>query len=134
IDVTGHGTRANAKNGVLISSAAKNTIGGTAAGARNVISGNRGSGVLIGGVAATGNVLQANYIGTDVTGTRALGNVGSGVTLTGHGNTIGGVAGAGNGIASKANYGIDISRAADNLVQGNLIRGNPSAGIIPAAA
>src|SRR3972149_2702221 len=56
---------------VHIDTISNNTIGGTAAGARNVISGNNhfaGSGVNIVGSAATGNVVQGNFIGTDVTG------------------------------------------------------------------
>ena len=42
-----------------------NTIGGTAAGDRNVISGSvQGGGVFIHG-SATGNLVAGNYIGTD---------------------------------------------------------------------
>jgi hypothetical protein len=46
------------------------TIGGTTPDARNLISGNVGSGIAFGG---TGNTVQGNLIGTDVTGTLALG-------------------------------------------------------------
>ena len=45
-----------------------NTIGGTTAGARNVISGNTGEGILIAGAGATGNVVEGDYIGTDDSG------------------------------------------------------------------
>ena len=58
-----------------------NTIGGTAAGAGNVISGNTDDGVEITGTGTTGNVVAGNYIGTDVTGTVALGNGLDGVEI-----------------------------------------------------
>jgi hypothetical protein len=48
---------------------------GTAAG-RNVISGNRTRGVAVGGAGSTnGHRIIGNFIGTDISGTRALGNV-----------------------------------------------------------
>ena len=47
------------------------TLGGTTSAARNIVSGNLTDGVL---VADGGNVVQGNYIGTDITGTAALGN------------------------------------------------------------
>ena len=45
-----------------------NTIGGTTAAARNIISGNSPHGILISYPEADGNYVQGNYIGTDVTG------------------------------------------------------------------
>jgi titin len=68
-DKTGAVAMGNGYAGVHISGAF-NTVGGSAAGARNVISGNGG------GVDLTnqGNVVRGNYIGTDSTGTKALGN------------------------------------------------------------
>ena len=67
-----------------------NTVGGTTAGARNVISGNS-DGVLITGDA---NLVEGNYIGTDASGanvSNAVGNTYDGVQLYGSANTIGGV-------------------------------------------
>jgi hypothetical protein len=58
-DKNGAPVLGNAGNGVYISGAG-NTVGGTTAAARNVISGNAGSGVSI--------------VGTDATGNRVLGN------------------------------------------------------------
>ena len=73
-DYTGTMALGNALSGVEIAdSASNNTIGGTAAGDRNVISGSPEGGVFIHG-SATGNLVAGNYIGTDVTGTMALGN------------------------------------------------------------
>jgi hypothetical protein len=47
----------------------------------NIISANGGDGVRIEGNQAQSNVLEGNYIGTDVTGTVALGNRGDGVAI-----------------------------------------------------
>src|SRR5262249_22736089 len=64
--------------GVYVSGA-NNTIGGTAAGAGNLLSGNTLDGVFVIGSSARNNVIQGNFIGTDVTGTQPLGNGGNGV-------------------------------------------------------
>ena len=94
-DVSGTKALGNALIGVEIAdSASKNTIGGTAAGDRNLISGSvQGGGVLIDG-SATGNLVAGNYIGTDLTGTKALGNALVGVEIadSASNNTIGGTA------------------------------------------
>ena len=75
-----HGTAAlgNFETGVTIHTGRNNTIGGTEAGARNVISGND-YGILIGDLAATGNRVQGNYIGTDAAGDLAVPNAEMGV-------------------------------------------------------
>ena len=63
-----------------------NLVGGTAAGDRNIISGNAGDGIFITG--GNNNQIAGNYIGTDVTGTAALANVDEGVEIAGGtGNT-----------------------------------------------
>ena len=60
-------------DGVEIDSGASgNTIGGTTAAARNIISANAYSGVEIDD--ANDNLVEGDFIGTDVTGTVALGN------------------------------------------------------------
>src|SRR5437660_1688836 len=72
--------------GILISGAPNNVIGGTTAAARNIVSGNTVLGIDILNAGATNNVVQGNYVGTDVTGSTALGN-GNGVN--GHGIEVG---------------------------------------------
>ena len=79
--------------GVLIgfSNAANNTLGGTAAGAGNLISGNFGDGVLLNPALGPGNMILGNRIGTDITGTIALPNQGNGVEIDGSNVTVGGI-------------------------------------------
>ena len=94
-----------------------NTIGGTTASARNLISGNIGAGVLLG---FSGNLVEGNFIGTDVTGTAVLGNSDRGVSVSGTGNTVGGnTVGAGN-VISGNNRGVQFNGSA-HFLQGNLI-------------
>src|SRR5262249_61506682 len=58
----------NTHEGIWNYDSPNNTIGGSSAAARNVISGNRGMGIQLGGTGATSGVLvTANYIGTHVT-------------------------------------------------------------------
>ncbi len=121
-DVTGTVALENGR-ALLILDAPDNLIGGTASGARNIISGNL-PGISIEGPDATGNVIQGNYIGTDVTGTAPLGNRGATIRLTNgaSNNTIGGTAaGAGNIVANSAWVGIGLFADAGT---GNRIRSN----------
>src|SRR5262249_28750367 len=71
-DVSGRLNLGNVHNGVLVKDAPGNTVGGTAAGARNLISGNGFTGVLISDAGATANVVQGNFIGTNAAGTAAV--------------------------------------------------------------
>ena len=124
-DVTGRADLGNAGDGVQVLDAPENTIGGTTAGARNVISGNGIAGVSISGVGSTGNLVEGNFLGADVTGTAPLGNSRFGVIvhLGASGNTVGGTAlGARNVVADNRDYGAEVSNGArDNLVLGNFI-------------
>ena len=132
-DVTGTIDRGNVDDGLDIRTSS-NTIGGTTAAARNIISGNDGDGVVLTTGGATSNVVQGNYIGTDVTGTNPLGNGTHGVRLdnTASNNTIGGtVAGAANIIAFSAGRGVLLTATAGtgNTIQRNSIFNNTSLGI-----
>src|SRR5262249_8095450 len=122
-DATGTVDMGSTIDGIVILTA-NNTIGGTTAAARNIISGNNSSGIFITGVPATGNLVQGNYIGTDVTGTNDLGN-GVGVTITNApNNTVGGTAaGARNIISGNDGNGVSLNQnsASGNQVQGNYI-------------
>ena len=78
-DITGTVALGNMDWGVVLQEAADNTVGGSTAGAGNLISGNDEGGVAIRGIQSVGDVVQGNLIGTDITGTKALGNGYSGV-------------------------------------------------------
>src|SRR5205807_244967 len=99
---------------------------GLAAGSRNLISGNGESrlsnGVLLDGPDTTGNLVQGNFIGVDVDGARALGNVGNGVRVTeSSGNVIGGAEpGARNVISGNRENGILID-GTGGLAPGNAV-------------
>jgi hypothetical protein len=106
-------------------------LGGTVAAARNVISGN-GTGVTLESGSANAGFVQGNYIGTDVTGTKALPNF-RGVFLDGLSVTIGGdTPGARNVIAGNVENGIQMSKSAggNHRVLGNFI-GVAADGVTP---
>lgn len=95
-----------------------NLIGGTAAGAGNLISGNQGGGIITSGNSTR---IQGNLIGTDVTGTRKIPNTAAGISANGQDILVGGVtAGARNVISGNASDGVSI-RGAGSKVQGNFI-------------
>ncbi len=133
-DRTGTRRLGNATAGVLLFfQSTANTIGGTAAGAGNVISANGGNGVEIDAAGTSGNAVLGNRVGTDVSGTKALGNVGDGVFLSGGaaGNTVGGTAkGSGNVLAFNANgvVLVDAATVGDSVL-GNSVFGNVGPGI-----
>ena len=117
----------------IVAGASDNTIGGTIDGAGDVISGNSGEGLAIQSTSSTGNVVEGDYIGTDMTGNAALGNY-FGIQLSAAGNTIGGtVKGARNIIAGNDGTGDYVAGsqivfagnpgylADDNLIAGNYI-------------
>ena len=122
-DVNGTADLGNSAIGVYIERAPSNTIGGTTAGAANIISGNDSNGVYLYGSGATGNQVQGNYIGTDVSGTLDLGNL-NGVVISGAPtNTIGGTTSGARNVISGNGFGVFISGsgATGNVVQGNYI-------------
>jgi titin len=108
-----------------------NTIGGTAAGAGNVIAANGGDGIVLGGVYAIANLIQGNFIGTDTTGAKNLGNAGHGVDVQVYGNSIGGtVRGAGNTIAFNGEAGVAVVDNANEVpILSNAIYANHRLGI-----
>ena len=112
-------------SGIVVQAGAiNNTIGGTVPGTANIISGNSGEGVLVSDFGTAGNFIQGNFIGTDISGGKALGNAYAGVALYGgaEGNLIGGAsARERNIISDNGTYGVTIS---DVGTSGNIIEGN----------
>ena len=123
LDITGTNVLPNGNAGIGVSAAAKSQIGGAAAGARNIISGNNSYGLFVYGAQATNNVIQGNYIGPDRTGLRAVGNKYEGIYMEGgSSNQIGGTnAGAGNLISGNGTVGIWFTNTTLNVIQGNYI-------------
>jgi len=134
----------------VINSSSSNTIGGTTPGAGNIISNNRVAGIDIGlpDSRSTGNLVQGNFIGTDITGTKALGNgpstgicLGAGVCIGSSGNIIGGTTPEERNVIS-GNLGVGVAITNVNLrgvpVEGNYITdvtgthalGNLDAGVV----
>lgn len=127
IGTNGAGNSAIANNGrgIAVQNAPNNLIGGTVPGARNIISGNRATGARVLGGSATGNVIQGNYVGTDVTGVAYIPNS-RGLQSRANNTLIGGpTPEAANLIAGNGVDGVALTNEAnDNLVQGNTIHGN----------
>jgi CSLREA domain-containing protein len=116
-------TAAPDANGIIVASGAGNTIGGTTATARNLISGNTLNGIVISSIAGNTTV-EGNFIGTTSLGTNALPNGADGIVISGGSpsNSVGGAsAGAGNVISGNAAKGVLIT---DPGTTGNLISGN----------
>ena len=133
-DTTGRAPLGNIQDGIYLNNGASdNTIGGAAPGDENVISANGGTGVWISDGGTTGNVLARNFIGTDITGTRALGNLQGGVAIVNgaSGNFIGSTDEGGGNFISANGFdgsggtfsGIMISgdTTDNNVVQHNII-------------
>ena len=110
-------------NGIEVLNDAGATIGGTSAGARNVISGFGSTGIVLQSTVPC--VVQGNFIGINATGTAGLGNNIGGIIIVTDNNLIGGPAsGAGNVISGNLSDGILISQGSNNTVQGNFIGTN----------
>jgi uncharacterized protein (TIGR02145 family) len=126
-DITGMNPLSNSQ-GMFISAAHDNIIGGSVVGERNIVSGNENVGIeLID--SATNNIIKGNFIGTDSLGTGSLPNL-IGIDLNGSRNNIigGSEPGAGNIISGNLTSGLSFSGSPeshiiskDNIVYGNYI-------------
>ncbi len=143
VDVTGNAAIPNGKQGVQVFSAANCVIGGTAAGAGNVISGNGSTGsagypnanVDSSAGANSPTLIQGNRIGTNAAGTAAptgLPPVTAAGVIPGLGSTVGGtVAAAGNIIGFNEGPGVLVvpGTTTGAAVLGNSIFSNNGLGI-----
>ena len=118
-DITGTLDLGNSSNGIFASNIFGNdshmTIGGPGAAARNLISGNGGFGIYVRDH-SHGSLIQGNYIGTDITGSVAIGNSSDGLKIESMNNQL-----LGNVISGNFGRGIDLNNAAQNVIQGNRI-------------
>jgi hypothetical protein len=140
VNAAGNAAVPNQREGILITTAGPdadvhgNTVGGTALGAGNVISGNRFDGIVLGSFQTTSNIVQGNFIGTDATGSFAIPNNGDGVSIdSSRNNIIGGsepgarnvISGNGdNGSGTGRGNGLSVGNSAGASATGNIIRGN----------
>ncbi len=115
----------NGSSGIRLGNGAQgNQIGGTTPQARNVISGNALNGIFITDANTTGNLVVGNYLGVNPTGTGAVPNGRTGVSIGAgaNNNLIGGPsAGAGNLICGNGTYGVALG---DQGTQANSVQGN----------
>lgn len=124
-NITGTAAIGNFSDGILISEGPqRNRIGGPTPAERNLISGNGGNGISIDGAETISNTIIGNYIGTDASGTAALGNMGpgGGIQVWSPRNIIGGyLPSEGNLVSSNGSNGISLigRRAYGNRVIGN---------------
>lgn len=134
VNAAGTGILSNSQEGIRIVDSSGSTVGGSTAGARNVISGNNSHGVVIiqsGNRDVMNNVLPAannqvvgNYIGVDAGGNTRIRNNGSGVLINAAGNTVGGSTSAvRNVLSGNVGNGVSLSSsfASGNSVTGNYI-------------
>jgi CSLREA domain-containing protein len=126
VDLDGVTAAGNSASGIVLENSSNNRIGGPSKSQRNLISANtgkgNGGGILMNG--GTNNVIQGNFIGTDINGTLDRGNLGRGIALNGStNNTIGGPEpGAGNLISGNRATGVRLLAGSDNnLIQANFM-------------
>jgi len=118
-DVTGTIALGNRPAGVGVSDS---IVGGSSPAARNIISGNMNGVELFAG----SSQVIGNFIGTEATGTAALGNTQSGIVFDDNasGSTIGGAIGLGNTIAFNGSHGIVMPGPTTNPIKNNAILTN----------
>jgi hypothetical protein len=129
VDATGTADLPNEDIDVYIYESAGNVVGGTVAAARNVIAGScKAACVAIEfGEVANGNLIQGNYIGTDVTGTVDLNDTATGIFLGAGPNTVVGGTDPGARNVISGNGGnfngrdVFLQDVTGHLVQGNYI-------------
>jgi IPT/TIG domain/Periplasmic copper-binding protein (NosD)/S-layer homology domain len=113
--------------GVSVSNSDGATIGGAAAGEGNLISGNSSDGISVSG--SDDVSILGNLIGTDATGTLALGNV-TGIDANSAAGFVIGAPGAGNVISGNFNGMLLNNLVTNAVLHGNFI-GTDSTGTVP---
>jgi hypothetical protein len=118
-DATGTNGLGNGSEGIRITGggATGNLIGGATVAARNIVSSNVADGISI-TFGPFGNVVRGNYVGTDASGTRRLGNH-DGIQISGNGSN----AVIANVVCGNWQHGVIVDGELEihSVVQGNLI-------------
>ena len=105
-NAAGTATVPNGLNGISLSGGVGHLVGGPGVGEGNVVSGNV-RGIDIDN--ADDVRIEGNLVGTDVTGTVALGNSSGGILVaSGLGYAIGGPGGAGNVVSGNTGFGVSV--------------------------
>ncbi len=103
LETTGSGKLSNDIGLVIATGSSDNLVGGHNPGEGNIISGNTNSGILVADHLTKNNIIRGNKIGTDITGTTALGN----------------------------DFGITLATfSSNNLADSNLVSGNTHEGVM----
>ncbi len=127
----------NRVDGVLIVSAASgNVIGGSSAGAGNLIDGSVSSGVHV-ALGATHNTFKGNLVGLNASGRAAMGNGNVGIFIDGAAaNVFGGSGTAANFVTGDGQTDISLVGAgsSNNVIDGNLVGTDITGGLALAAA
>lgn len=127
-NAAGTAARSNGQDGISVISSPGVVIGGTAAGARNVVSGNTLSGVVI--TDSDDVKVQGNFVGLDLAGQGAIGNLVAGIRITGTSAScrIGGTTSAARNVVSgNGGAGIVIDASGSGqMLQGNVIGADPT--------
>jgi len=128
-DADGTSALGNEHDG-YVSTSSDNILGGSTLSARNIISANgrpltgetvRYPGVTI--LSATGNKVQNNYIGTDVTGTLPIGNGDAGLLVSGASSTLI----QDNVISANGSHGVSLGGFANDPSTGKQVFGGTGA-------
>jgi trimeric autotransporter adhesin len=129
----------NGRSGiVLANTGGANVIGGTTSASRNIVSGNGYFGIELVGATTQNETIQNNFIGTDTSGSIAVGNAVGGISISEGAsfNIVGGNVSVINVISGNQGPGIQIGGAtatatpANNSIEGNFI-GVDSSGSLP---
>lgn len=147
IGVDATGTTASGNGiGILVSASSKNQIGGTTPETLNLISGNKTDGIELSGDNRKPNHIEGNYIGTDISGDVALGNLGEGVHIIGGKTVVGGTSfaahnlisgngrflsnsGPGDGVEIEGSHNIVIGNYIGTNAEGTTALANANAGV-----
>jgi parallel beta-helix repeat protein len=115
-------------NGIILAGAALNTIGGSSAAERNIISGNTLTGITMNGSGTRMNNVKGNYIGISADGDTFISNhTGIMIKSNSNHNIIGGsTSNERNIISGNIEIGVYIESSDSNTVSGNYIGPDPS--------